>query len=271
MKSNKLLIISIVLYRQPLFEIQKSLKNILEKIDYPFFEIHLFDNGNDANIKKLNKKFNFFYYSSNKNIGFSKGHNFIISKNFHKNPIYLILNPDIYFETTGIAKIISTINKNKKIGLISPKLLNLDGSIQDICRLIPSPLDLVFHRIGIQQNICNSIKKDFFISPFIHGACFFIKNETFLDIGLFDEKFFLYMEDLDLCRRISEKYDVVYFSRVVAYHSHQKGSAKNIKLLIYHIISAIKYFNKWGWFFDQSRKKINITSSFKNLKHSYVI
>ena len=64
----------------------------------------------------------------------------------------------------------------------------------------------------------------------------------------------MYLEDYDLCRRIGQKYKTVYYPFSEIAHKHGRGSYRSKKLLIYHIGSAIKYFNKWGWFFDKERK-----------------
>jgi len=67
----------------------------------------------------------------------------------------------------------------------------------------------------------------------------------------------MYLEDTDLSRRIHRVAKTIYYPYVHIYHEHQKGSYKNLKLLEIHIESAIKYFNKWGWFNDLERETIN--------------
>jgi GT2 family glycosyltransferase len=86
--------------------------------------------------------------------------------------------------------------------------------------------------------------------------------------GLFDEQFFLYTEDADLTRRIQKYYRTVFFPHVTIYHHHARGSYKDPRLMLYNIISAIKYFNKWGWFFDAERDRINniLPETLKGLK-----
>ena len=64
----------------------------------------------------------------------------------------------------------------------------------------------------------------------------------------------MYMEDYDLCRRIGQKYKVIFYPEVEIIHKHGKASYKTRKMMMAHINSAIKYFNKWGWFFDKERK-----------------
>ena len=103
----------------------------------------------------------------------------------------------------------------------------------------------------IKINIFGEIKK-------------FLRTEVFSKIGKFDERYFLYLEDYDFCRRVGKEYKVVYYPKVEIVHQHGKESYKSKKMLIVHVKSAIKYFNKWGWIFDNKRKQIN-----KKIKEKY--
>ena len=83
----------------------------------------------------------------------------------------------------------------------------------------------------------------------------YIHGFLFLSSVWFDGRYFMYMEDYDLCRRIGEKFKVVYYPEAEIIHEHGKASYKSRKMMIIHSQSAIKYFNKWGWFFDKERHK----------------
>ena len=94
----------------------------------------------------------------------------------------------------------------------------------------------------------------------------FVRTSVFEKSGLFDPRYFMYLEDYDLIRRINMNSKTIFYPGVSIIHGHAKESYKNGKLLKIHIQSAIKYFNKWGWFFDNERKRINqeILSVIKN-------
>ena len=77
------------------------------------------------------------------------------------------------------------------------------------------------------------------------------------EVGLFDERFFMYPEDIDITRRIHAKWKTLFWPEVSIIHEHQAASRHNIKMLMIHLYNMIKYFNKWGWFFDPLRKKFN--------------
>jgi GT2 family glycosyltransferase len=85
----------------------------------------------------------------------------------------------------------------------------------------------------------------------------FLRTEALKTVGKFDEQFFMYPEDIDLTRRIHEKFRTVFYPSTVVTHYHTQGSYFSVKLLLIHIVNMIKYFNKWGWFFDKNRRDTN--------------
>ena len=82
----------------------------------------------------------------------------------------------------------------------------------------------------------------------LSGCFMFMRSSVLEKVGIFDERFFMYMEDLDLSRRISDQFICRYYPFVVICHEHKKSSFKMNKLFFVHMFSAIQYFNKWGWF-----------------------
>ncbi len=93
--------------------------------------------------------------------------------------------------------------------------------------------------------------------PYLSGCFMFMRTSFFKKVGLFDEQFFLYLEDTDLSRRFQEHGKNIYFPEVTITHEHARGSYKNPKLFYIHSVSAIKYFNKWGWWNDKKKEEIN--------------
>jgi GT2 family glycosyltransferase len=96
-----------------------------------------------------------------------------------------------------------------------------------------------------------------FQAPYIHGCFMLLRTEALKRVGLFDERFFMYPEDIDLTRRIYSHYKTMYNPAVEIVHEHEKGSYKSFRLLGIHLVNMVKYFNKWGWFFDKERSIIN--------------
>ena len=93
--------------------------------------------------------------------------------------------------------------------------------------------------------------------PYLSGCCMFLRTEALKKVGLFDERFFLYPEDIDLTRRIHKHYRTVFYPYVSVIHQHERSSYKSLKMMRIHVQNMIKYFNKWGWIWDKERKTIN--------------
>jgi GT2 family glycosyltransferase len=103
--------------------------------------------------------------------------------------------------------------------------------------------------------------------PTLSGCFLIVRTNLFLRIGGFDERFFMYMEDIDLVRRIGDEAETIYLPSVQVIHAYAKGSYRSWRLLGYHLVSAIQYFNKWGWFIDSDRRMKNY-NALKNINKS---
>ena len=93
--------------------------------------------------------------------------------------------------------------------------------------------------------------------PYLSGCFMLFRMSALQDIGLFDERFFMYPEDIDITRRMHEKYKTIFFPKVSIIHSHAAASKVNIRMLKVHILNMVRYFNKWGWILDTKRRKLN--------------
>src|SRR5574344_1698743 len=93
--------------------------------------------------------------------------------------------------------------------------------------------------------------------PYLSGCFMLLRTEALKKVGLFDERFFMYPEDMDLTRRLHKVYKTCFYPNVSVVHAHAQGSYKNRKLLWIHLVNVAKYFNKWGWFYDKERILFN--------------
>ena len=84
-----------------------------------------------------------------------------------------------------------------------------------------------------------------------------LRHKVLNKIGLFDERFFMYSEDLDLTRRIAEESETIFFPEVSIFHEHGAASRKSFRMFCVHFYNIVKYFNKWGWVDDPIRRKLN--------------
>ncbi len=262
---------AIVLYKNDEKLLQKAIKSFLNT-DLNV-KLYLIDNSPNDKLKFLEDidQERIEYIFNNANLGFGKAHNIAIKKIIDKSKYHAIINPDMWFEKGTLESMFKFMENNPEVGLIMPKMLYPDETVQFTARRLPSPFDLIVKRFLPKtlkeiSFIKNRIKwyelKNFNYDkimevPCIPGGFMFIRTKIFKDIGMFDERFFMYLEDFDLSRRIGQKYKTVFFPKAVVYHEYTMHSYKNKKLLLIHIISAIKYFNKWGWIFDKERKEKN--------------
>lgn len=204
------------------------------------------------------------YLKTEGNYGFGYGHNFAIQRYAERSDYFLICNPDISFDTNEFEKLINFANTRSE-GLFLPKIIYEDGENQYGARLLPTPFNLFARRFSPKyaEKLDQSyLLKDFDLSkpifvPYLHGCFMLFKSNALSALGGFDQRFFMYMEDVDLSRRCAEKFGNVYYPLAQVIHSHEQGSYKNKTLLKAHLKSAWQYFNKWGWLYDSSRSDLN--------------
>jgi len=206
------------------------------------------------------------YIFNNANIGFGAAHNIAIRKSVNVSLYHPVLNPDVYFEKDVLKNLFNYMGKKPDVGLVMPKVLYPDGTIQYTCKLLPSPFDLIVRRFlptaltkkrtAYFEMRSTGYNKEMEV-PYLSGCFMFLRSEALKKIGLFDERFFMYPEDIDLTRRMQNEYKTMFYPNVSIVHEHGKGSYKSVRLLSIHISNMIKYFNKWGWLFDKERKRVN--------------
>jgi GT2 family glycosyltransferase len=232
--------------------------------------VHLYisDNSPVDSIKhKIPNDKRITYIYNKKNLGFGKAHNKCINRAVNKSKYYIILNPDIYFDGQILKQLYDYLESNAEVGLLSPKIVYPDERLQLSCRLIPSPLDMFARRLPQGEKLFkrrirkhqfedNSFDKNMEV-PFLLGCFLMIRSSVLEKVGGFDERFFMYMEDLDLCRRVGNVSKIMFYAKAKIYHIYERASAKQTKLFFIHLKSMSKYFNKWGWFLDKDRSRIN--------------
>lgn len=257
---HKKIITSIVLFRHTPEQI---LPLILDLCASKYVEIiYIIDNGGCSWAKNINRKT--VYLSGHGNIGYGAGHNLAIFHPMNKSDFHIICNPDIRIPQDTLEKVI-LFSEQSSAALFMPKILYPDGRPQELCKLLPTPLDLFARRFlrklaSTREDNYLLRMADFskpFFAPYLSGCFMFIKTQALREIGGFDERYFMYLEDTDLSRRLARKYGAYYYPGCLVYHEFQKGSYKSFKLLKAHITSAIQYFNKWGWLVDEDRKLLN--------------
>lgn len=262
--NNPQITASIVLYNHKTDEINKGIYSFLNT-DLRV-ELYLIINSAKVKISELVQDPRIKLIKSFNNPGFGAGHNLAI-KEAVNSEYYLVLNPDVSFEKGVLEALYNFMEDNKGIGNVMPKVINADGLIQPLCKLLPTPLHLLSRRFFIWAGWAKRLNDEYELGEFdynsiievpnLSGCFMFLRNSILQMAGGFDERYFLYLEDIDLNRRIAKLSKTIYYPYVNIKHKYNKESYTNIRLLVHHILSAIKYFNKWGWFFDSERKRIN--------------
>jgi GT2 family glycosyltransferase len=207
------------------------------------------------------------YIHGHGNVGYGAAHNIAIRKSIELGASYhVVINPDIVFNDHVIEELTKYMDSNADVGQLMPKVFYPDGELQYLCKLIPTPMDLIFKRFlpskltekRLHKFQLRFTKYDKIMNiPYLSGCFMFFRVSALKDIGLFDERFFMYPEDIDITRRMHEKYKTIFYPHVSIIHAHAAESKTNSKMLKIHIVNMVKYFNKWGWFFDSKRRKIN--------------
>ena len=260
---------SIVLYNTKIDELKRVIDSYFAYIGEK--QLFLVDNSPTDSLKEIVKIYpnnDIYYIFNNENMGYGKAHNIAIKKSIEQElPYHIILNPDIIIEEGTLEKLTIYMEQHPEIGNIMPKIIYPNGELQYLCKLLPSPIDLIFRRFIPIKRWKDAINERYELHSFgydkiknipnLSGCFMFLRTEALKKVGLFDENIFMYLEDIDLNRRIHLKYKTIYYPDATVTHEHQKESYKSKKLLKAHIKSAIYYFNKYGWFFDKERTNIN--------------
>jgi GT2 family glycosyltransferase len=260
-----MLIASIVLYKTNINQLIKCINSIES---YPEAQIFLIDNSPTDDLKKIGFLFkNIVYIFNPQNPGYGAGHNIALRHSLNSDIRYhLVLNADVYFDAGTIDVLVDYMNHRPSVGLVMPKVLFPNGEIQRLCKLVPTPIDLV-SRILLPKSLLTKknfkfemqgtgYSKEMFV-PYLSGCFMLLRVDALRVCGLFDESFFMYPEDIDLTRRIASKYKTMFYPGAVIYHEHGAASKKSIKIFLIHVFNIIKYFNKWGWIFDSERARLN--------------
>ena len=168
---------------------------------------------------------------------------------------FVICNPDILLIEDSFSKIIPYMEKNSQIGAVIPKLIDQHHKIEPVYRRELTPIDVIIryiHPFGwFSKRRAYHTMQDMdyskpFRVPFGQGSFIVVRTPLMKRINGFDERYFMYVEDADLCKRINQVSRLEYYPYTSVIHLWEKGSHKNLKLLKWHMQAMIRYFVKWG-------------------------
>lgn len=188
------------------------------------------------------------------NVGFSKACN----QGFKlcTSSYILLLNPDTQVLDDTIASCVSYMNANNKIDILGPQLLNEKGEITQSCWRFPTPVSIFFHSFGLLKMVPSAFKLQFDVSNWnnheskfvdqLMGAFMFIRKSTFEKIGYFDERFFVYYEEVDFSKRLAESGGTSFYNaNIKAIHTGEgtTSSVKGLRLFL-NLQSRLQYAKK---------------------------
>ena len=258
--------ISIVLYH-PKWE-QEVLPLVTELLKVKNLRrIYLLDNSETKSKEPIAKSPKLRYMHMDANLGYGKAHNIAIRETaYEQTAFHLVMNSDIRVQAEDIDAMHDWMIANQQVGQLMPKVLNPDGSQQYLAKRLPAPLD-VFGRRFLPAFLMKRRNKRYELrdkdlnrpinAPYLSGCFMMLRTKAVVEAGLFDERFFMYPEDIDLTRRIHRNYLTLYYPAWTIVHDHAQASYKNKHMLRIHIQNMCRYFNKWGWCFDKERKLFN--------------
>jgi GT2 family glycosyltransferase len=222
--------------------------------NYPY-KICVWDNHSKDSVENINELYpDIRIYKSATNIGYGSAINQLLKKTSSK--YIVLLNPDTKVVNKNfIEEAVNFLKDHPEVGILGPKILNADNTVQGSARKFPTPLTSLFGRNTLltklfpknpisAKNICTI--QNPCVEPFevdwVSGACMVIRRAALDSAGNFDEKFFMYWEDADFCRRVwNAGWKVMYYPKIEIYHFVGKSSNFAPYRSIYHFHRSCYY------------------------------
>lgn len=261
------LTVSIVTYHTAADELRRCLASLASDIVECIYIVDNSAGEDDIRVRDLVDGYANVEYIASANVGYGSAHNVAIRRAMQAGSRYhLVLNSDVRFDAGVLNRLIDVMDARPEVGQLQPRVEYPDGRLQYTVRRLPTPLD-VFGRRFLPKSWIRSRNDRYLLKDVDHtresnpayhqGSFMLLRMDALRQVGLFDERFFMYPEDIDLTRRMHRSYVTLYYPHERIVHDHRAGSYHNLRLLWIHIVNMIRYFNKWGWFHDPERRKWN--------------
>ena len=259
--------VSIVTYKTELDELSSCLKSVLSC--QGISRVDVIDNSSQAYIERfITNTFPQVHYQAQNNVGYGAANNISIRRSLTDQSVkyHLVINTDIIFSSETVSGLIEVMETDPAVGLVMPAVIGLDGLPQSCCHPLPTPFDLLRHRL-LPKTLCLKWRRRYDIIPqnysmplnvpYMHGCFMLFRLDALRKSGLFDERFFMYPEDIDITRRMHRYYSTLVLPQYTIVHAHRAASRHSFRMFAIHAWNMIKYFNKWGFIFDSERRKFN--------------
>ena len=192
--------------------------------------------------------------ANKRNLGFARAANRAIERAGTK--YILLLNPDTVVKPDTIGNMVEFMEENPDVGLAGCKMFYPDGTLQWSCRTFYTPITILFRRSPLGKLWPNNpVSRKHLMADWDHatarpvdwmlGACLMARREAIEVVGLLDENFFLYFEDVDWCYRMQQHgWKVYYFPGAEIVHHHIRASAHLNRVALHHVRSMVYYYRK---------------------------
>lgn len=256
---------SIVTYHTPLDELKRAIEFARRSI---IWRLYIIDNSRSEQIRELCEKArDIVKYIPSENLGYGAGHNKAMKDTWaFRTTYHIVMNSDIECPPEAVEKLADYLDEHLRVVSIQPRIVNEDGSLQYTVRRLPTPLDVFGRRFlpkwmmkkRNDRYLLRYIDHDrAFDVPYHQGSFMFFRADTWDYIDGFDTRFFMYPEDIDFTRRLHNLGRTIYWPGVTVVHRHRAASYHSLRMLWIHCVNMVRYFNKWGWWNDPDRDRLN--------------
>lgn len=175
-----------------------------------------------------------------KPLGFAANHNQAFTQ--ATGAFFCVMNPDIRLHDDPFA-ILLTCLRDTAVGVVAPLILNEKGIMEDSVRRFPTPLIILCKALGRCKNSDYVVNDQLLFPDWVGGMFMLFSREMFATIHGFDDHYFLYYEDVDLCARLTLRgYKVCLSPKSKVIHQAQRTSHHNLRYLCWHFASMIRFF-----------------------------
>ena len=200
------------------------------------------------------------FLSSRENAGYGRAVNRLVA-GLEVLPPYLgVLNTDLTWGGGTFTTLLDWMKSHPDVKLAVPQILDEQGAPQKLCKRNPTVLGLFSRRFWPDWLKPGWLKRydrwyvmadqnyqEVFEAPYLSGCCMLVCRDAYQAIGGFDERYFLYLEDADLTRSLARQGRCIHLPVAAVVHNWGRGNYRSLRLMVVNLVSAWRYFWKWGW------------------------
>jgi GT2 family glycosyltransferase len=254
---------SIVLYKTPRSEVEHAV-HLFQRVP---LKTHMCVIDNSPTPLDYPLPAGVSYHFAGKNLGYGRAHNIAIGAARGRARYSLVMNTDVDYKPEVVTRLVAFLDGRSTAGLAAPQIRYPDGRLQYVCRLLPTPKNFLLRRFLPTSRWAKIADEDYELRwwkhdtianlPYFQGSFIMFRTDLLNDVGGFDERFFMYGEDIDLTRRMHKISETLYVPDVHVTHQYRRLSSRGLRGTWIGLQNNCRYLQKWGWFFDDERERIN--------------